>query len=140
MLHKLVAGALGRFRALRTLRLLRDSPPPHPPSPLLEFPLPPASPPNSNRRTSVSSYSSAFLSARGGGGASTGPPSARSSTGGAGTDTPFPRVHERAHLALWSKTCPTLQSVTFLSGAEWRVWPNPTAGGQPQFEFVGYLT
>ncbi|KAI0740133.1 hypothetical protein C8Q76DRAFT_578364, partial [Earliella scabrosa] len=104
ILYKLIVGVLARFRALRTLSLLRDSPPPHPPSPLLEFPLPPASPPNSNRRTSVS----------------TGPPSARSSTGGAGTDTPFPRVHERAHLALWSKTCPTLLGVTFLSGAQWR--------------------
>lgn len=105
---------------------------------MLEFPLPPASPPpspinpNVSRRTSVSSYSSAFLSARSA--PATGPLSARSAAG----DPPFPRVHERAHLALWSKTCQTLHSVTFLSGAEWRVWPNPTAGGQPQFEFVGY--
>ena len=139
--------------------MLRDSPPPHPPSPLLEFPMPPASPPLSpaasvaaNRRTSVSSYSSAFLSVRGlgsgsgsGNGVGNNPPSARSSSTGTGTgtgpgasDTPFPRVHERAHLALWSKTCPTLRSVLFLSGAEWGIYPNPTAGGQPQFEFAGY--
>ncbi|RPD56873.1 hypothetical protein L227DRAFT_507826 [Lentinus tigrinus ALCF2SS1-6] len=142
ILYKLIVGVLARFRNLHTLCMLRDSPPPHPTSPLLEFPLPPASPPLSaataaaNRRTSVSSYSSAFLSVRGVG---SGPPSARSSTGtGTGSDTPFPRVHERAHLALWSKTCPALRNVLFLSGAEWGIYPNPTAGGQPQFEFVGY--
>ncbi|KAI0739676.1 hypothetical protein C8Q80DRAFT_1222054 [Daedaleopsis nitida] len=136
VLYKLVVGMLVRFRALRTFALHRDSPPPHPTSPLLEFPLPPASPaltPTVNRRTSVCSYSSGFLSVRG---TTPLPASARSST----ADTPFPRVHERAHLALWSKMCPQLHDVTFLSGAQWRVWPNPTAGGQPQFEFVGYVS
>ncbi|KAH9895985.1 hypothetical protein C8Q73DRAFT_745147 [Cubamyces lactineus] len=133
-LYKLMASALGRFRVLRTLRLLRDSPPPFPPSPLLEFPLPPASPPLSagpgpGTRTSISSFSSVFPPPR----------SARS----AGPDTPFPRVHERAHLGLWSKTCPSLRHVFFLSGAEWnvlRLSPSEAAlgfGGTP-FEFVGY--
>ncbi|KAI0631717.1 hypothetical protein C8Q77DRAFT_1061776 [Trametes polyzona] len=135
-LYKLVLSVLGRFRALRTLRLLRDSPPPFPPSPLLEFPLPPASPPlSAGARTSISSFSSAFP-----------PRSARSAPGGGqgsgqGQDTPFPRVHERAHLALWSKTCPTLRSVFFLSGAEWAVLPrsaDEAAFGLPPFEFVGY--
>ncbi|KAI0357151.1 hypothetical protein OH77DRAFT_1494998 [Trametes cingulata] len=126
-LYKLIVSVLGRFRALRTLRLLRDSPPPFPPSPLLEFPLPPASPPlSAGARTSISSFSSAFP-----------PRSARS----AAPDTPFPRVHERAHLALWSKTCPSLRRVFFLSGAEWIVLPpSPEEGsfGLPPFEFVGY--
>lgn len=93
---------------------------------------------------SVSSYSSAFLSVRGGGagagggGNGNGPPSARSSSSTTDRDPPFPRVHERTHLALWSKTCPALRRVLFLSGAEWAVYPNPTEGGLPQFEFVGY--
>ncbi|RDX50706.1 hypothetical protein OH76DRAFT_1348565 [Lentinus brumalis] len=137
ILYKLIVGVLARFRKLHTLCMLRDSPPPNPTSPLLEFPMPPASPPLSpataNRRTSISSYSSAYLSVRGIG---NGPPSARSSS--TGGDTPFPRVHERAHLALWGKTCPSLRNVLFLSGAEWGIYPNPMAGGQPQFEFVGY--
>lgn len=119
---------LGRFRALRTLRLLRDSPPPFPSSPLLEFPLPPASPPlSAGARTSISSFHS-FMPP---------PRSARS----AGADSPFPRVHERAHLALWSKTCPTLRRVFFLSGAEWVVQPRSAqeaAFGFSPFEFVGY--
>ena len=51
---------------------------------------------------------------------------------------PSPRMHERAHLTLWSRTCPTLKSVLFLSGAEWGVFSNPTYGGAPQFAFVGY--
>ncbi|KAI8976371.1 hypothetical protein BD414DRAFT_423188 [Trametes punicea] len=132
-LYKLAVSVLGRFRALHTLRLLRDSPPPFPPSPLLEFPLPPASPPLSagvaGSRTSISSFSSAFA-----------PRSARSA-GSAAPDTPFPRVHERAHLALWSKTCPSLRRVFFLSGAEWKVVPRSgveAALGLPPFEFVGY--
>ncbi|KAI0331579.1 hypothetical protein GY45DRAFT_1345247 [Cubamyces sp. BRFM 1775] len=132
-LYKLMASALGRFRALRTLRLLRDSPPPFPPSPLLEFPLPPASPPLSagpGNRNSISSFSSAF-------------PPPRSARSAGAADTPFPRVHERAHLGLWSKTCPSLRHVFFLSGAEWNVLqlsPSEAAfgfGGTP-FEFVGY--
>ncbi|OSD02353.1 hypothetical protein PYCCODRAFT_1367949 [Trametes coccinea BRFM310] len=133
-LYKLAASVLSRFRALHTLRLLRDSPPPFPPSPLLEFPLPPASPPLSagvaGARTSISSFSSAFY-----------PRSARSAPTSGGGDTPFPRVHERAHLALWSKTCPSLRRVFFLSGAEWRVLVRSeveVAFGMPPFEFVGY--
>lgn len=130
-LYKLVLSVLGRFRHLQTLRLLRDSPPPFPSSPLLEFPLPPASPPlSAGARTSISSFSSAFP-----------PVSARSGRSGGMLDTPFPRVHERAHLALWSKTCPTLRRVWFLSGAEWTVLPRSpeeAAFGLPPFEFVGY--
>ncbi|KAI0822111.1 hypothetical protein BC628DRAFT_1328016 [Trametes gibbosa] len=134
-LYKLILSVLSRFRALRILRLMRDSPPPHPPSPLLEFPLPPASPPlTPGARTSISSFSSAF------------PPYSpssqrRLSPGGGGTETPFPRVHERAHLALWCKTCASLQRVWFLSGAEWAVLPRSpeeAAFGLPPFEFVGY--
>ncbi|KAI1789849.1 hypothetical protein LXA43DRAFT_891981 [Ganoderma leucocontextum] len=136
ILYKLVAGFLPRFRALRTLAFIRDSPPPHPPSPLLEFPLPPASPlstsPNS-RRASCSSYasSSPYRSARNSGLGGR-PLSARSA------DVPFPRVHERSHLALWSKTCPHLRKVLFLSGAEWAVWPDSTKESDAEFEFVGY--
>ncbi|KAI0776974.1 hypothetical protein BD413DRAFT_602390 [Trametes elegans] len=132
-LYKLMLPVLARFRALRTLRLLRDSPPPFPQSPLLEFPLPPASPPlSAGARTSISSFSSAYASA-----GSRGPLTARST----GTDTPFPRVHERAHLSLWCKTCPTLERVFFLSGAEWAVLPrspDEAAFGLPPFDFVGY--
>ncbi|KAI0641724.1 hypothetical protein C8Q79DRAFT_919054 [Trametes meyenii] len=134
-LYKLIVSILGRFRALHTLRLLRDSPPPFPPSPLLEFPLPPASPPlSAGARTSVSSFASAFSPRAP-------PPSARSSSTAAAVDTPFPRVHERAHLALWCKTCPSLKRVFFLSGAEWAVLPRSpveAAFGLPPFEFVGY--
>ncbi|KAL1942271.1 hypothetical protein VTO73DRAFT_6335 [Trametes versicolor] len=130
-LYKLVLSVLGRFRRLQTLQLLRDSPPPFPSSPLLEFPLPPASPPlSAGARTSISSFSSAFP-----------PVSARSGRSGGMLDTPFPRVHERAHLALWSKTCPSLRRVWFLSGAEWTVLPRSpeeAAFGLPPFEFVGY--
>ncbi|PIL32534.1 hypothetical protein GSI_05237 [Ganoderma sinense ZZ0214-1] len=155
ILYKLVTGFLPRFPALSTLALVRDSPPPHPPSPLLEFPLPPSSPlstsPNS-RRASCSSYASSSLyrparnSGLGLGGGSPAavntlgvsaspggrPPSARSA------DIPFPRVHERGHLGTWSKTCPNLRKVLFLSGAEWAVWPDPTKEGEAQFEFVSY--
>ncbi|KAI0665494.1 hypothetical protein C8Q78DRAFT_1115205 [Trametes maxima] len=129
-LYKLIVSVLGRFRALHTLRLLRDSPPPFPPSPLLEFPLPPASPPlSAGARTSISSFASAF------------PPRAPASGRTPMADTPFPRVHERAHLALWCKTCPSLKRVFFLSGAEWAVLPRSpveAAFGLPPFEFVGY--
>ena len=156
ILYKLVAGFLPRFPALNTLALVRDSPPPHPPSPLLEFPLPPASPlstsPNS-RRASCSSYasSSPYRPARNSGlGLGTGSPGAAANTLGVNSspggrpvsarsaDIPFPRVHERGHLGTWSKTCPNLRKVLFLSGAEWAIWPDPTREGEPQFEFVTY--
>ncbi|KAH9911366.1 uncharacterized protein BXZ73DRAFT_57146 [Epithele typhae] len=135
-LYRLIQSVLARFRVLRTLRLFRDSPPPHPPSPLLEFPLPPITPPISpnphappnpgrvSTSTSTSS-TSAFLR----------PPGASAS---AAAGSPFPRVHERAHLALWCRARPTLRTVLFLSGAEWGVFLDPTVGGEPQFEFVGY--
>ncbi|KAH9850414.1 hypothetical protein C2E23DRAFT_929915 [Lenzites betulinus] len=134
-LYKLILPVLGRFRALRTLRLLRDSPPPNPPSPLLEFPLPPASPPlTPGSRASISSFSSVFPQFSSS--------SLRRLTTGAGAETPFPRVHERAHLALWCKTCASLERVWFLSGAEWAVLPRSAeeaAFGLPPFEFVGYM-
>ena len=63
-----------------------------------------------------------------------GPPLSARSTA---SDTPFPRVHERAHLALWHKTCPGLERVLFLSGAEWAVRQDATRE-EPEFEFVGY--
>ncbi|KAM5541598.1 hypothetical protein V8D89_004788 [Ganoderma adspersum] len=157
ILYKLVAGFLPRFPALNTLALVRDSPPPHPPSPLLEFPLPPASPlstsPNS-RRASCSSYasSSPYRSARNSG-LGLGPGSSAAAAANTlgvspspgarplsarSADVPFPRVHERGHLGTWSKTCPNLRKVLFLSGAEWAVWPDPTREGEAQFEFVSY--
>lgn len=65
------------------------------------------------------------------------------SSAGSSDGTPFPRVHERAHLGLFSRACPTLRSVFFLSGAEWVVHPRAAEkGGSPRlppFEFLGYI-
>ncbi|KAJ8474149.1 hypothetical protein ONZ51_g7402 [Trametes cubensis] len=121
-LYKLMASALSRFRALRTLRLLRDSPPPFPPSPLLEFPLPPASPPLSagpgpGTRTSISSFSSAF------------PPAAERTLGGRGRHAVPAGARARA-LGTVEQDVPELEACVLLvwGGVE-RAAAEPERGG-----------
>ncbi|EMD35705.1 hypothetical protein CERSUDRAFT_95929 [Gelatoporia subvermispora B] len=112
VLYKHILHVLPRFRALRTLRFRRRLPPPPPSTPPPTCP-PPASPsptrPKTASRSGPPSPASTLSSRR------------RSTGTVVSLDMPLPRVHERAHLALWCKSCPSLRSVVFLSSAEWQV-------------------
>ncbi|KAI0942304.1 hypothetical protein AcW1_002968 [Taiwanofungus camphoratus] len=127
ILYKQLHSALPRFRTLRTVRLYRRSPPPPPSSPPPTAPLPPTSPLPSSSTLSVPSSPISIRSR---------PNSAQ----GFALDIPLPRAHERSHLGSWSKYCPSLRTVVFLSGAEWHIKPYPLVGRNsvpPSFVFVG---
>jgi len=135
ILYKQILSVMPRLRTLHTLRLHRRLPPPSlrlspdglptpPPSAPLEPPSPMPSllmPPQTPRRGS------------------------RPSTATSMSDIPLPRAHERSHLGSWSKHCPTLRDVVFLSGAVWRserISPMLLAGESlyaPGFRFVGFM-
>ncbi|PCH34621.1 hypothetical protein WOLCODRAFT_27331 [Wolfiporia cocos MD-104 SS10] len=115
ILYKQLLAVLPRFRTLHTLRLRRAPGAPTVSAAFLS--VPPSSP----------SASSLYLSA---------PPSpaptiaslavpqpaygSRPSTPASMADLPEPRAQERALLNAWNRHCPTLRTVVFLGGAEWR--------------------
>ncbi|OCH85183.1 hypothetical protein OBBRIDRAFT_740353 [Obba rivulosa] len=132
ILYKHILHVLPRFRALHTLRFRRRLPPPPPSSPPPAC-LPPPSPSPSTARPKTASRSNppspaSTLSSR------------RRSTGTlVSPEMPLPRAHERGHLALWCKSCPTLRSVVFLSGAEWRADCKRSVVA-PTLSFVGLVS
>ncbi|KZT66306.1 hypothetical protein DAEQUDRAFT_695826 [Daedalea quercina L-15889] len=120
VLYRQLTGVLPRFRTLHTLRLRRRKVelPRKLAKALNAFPSPPDSPLEP-----------------------AGPTSAQA-------DIPPPRAQERGHLAMWSKQCPTLRAVLFLSGAEWRCGTGARGAAyalpgekpyRPGFGFMGFV-
>ncbi|KAH9931737.1 hypothetical protein B0H21DRAFT_781032 [Amylocystis lapponica] len=137
MLYKQILAVLPRFRALRTLRLYRDSPPPPPCSPPPRSP-PPASPPSPMSPVSPSALLLPIPPSPLPSSSSSRP----SSAGSIALDMPLPRAHERSHLVAWSKCCPSLRTAVFLSGAEWHVnmrLSSYVSLATPTFAFVGVV-
>ncbi|KAL6310258.1 hypothetical protein BKA93DRAFT_4334 [Sparassis latifolia] len=127
ILYKQILSVLPRFRSLRTLRLHRGSPPPPPRSPPPTFPLPPTSLSPTNIYPSPLPSPNSPLGSR--------PTTANSMS----LDIPLPRAHERTHLSAWSRHCPSLRSVVFLSDAEWRISLRNLADPMSMYAFVGFV-
>ncbi|KZT03043.1 uncharacterized protein LAESUDRAFT_684392 [Laetiporus sulphureus 93-53] len=102
VLYKQLLSALPRFRVLHSLRLTRRMLPVK----SCPFLTPPTTPLHGPRSILLPLFAGPVQD------------ECRPKTAGV-PDIPPARAQERAHLSAWSRHCPTLSSVVFLSGAEW---------------------